>query len=58
MEHLTQPQRNIGGYRIYDNIDHLYLAKIYTTRKPATARVDRLNAEYGCYRYYVEILWS
>jgi len=41
------------AYKIYDTHTHEYLARTYAQRRRASAACDRLDTQYGSYRYSV-----
>lgn len=53
------PLGNSMVYRIVDTKLHLTLKPRYSTRRAANLVADKLNLEYGAYRYYVGArIWS
>ena len=39
--------------RIYDTVNKVYLKKVYKTHSSANMALDRMNSNYGSYRYVV-----
>lgn len=55
---LTEAKETVheseGPFRIWDRKDKTWVGKAYNNRRRASNRVDRLDNEYGAYRYAVK----
>lgn len=45
-------------YTIYDTRNKVQVGGVYTNSKRASRRVDKLDQEYGAYRYVVRTIFS
>jgi hypothetical protein len=53
MKDFTTNPQNVG-YHVYDTVNKVWLDRVYASRTVANRWADKMNNEYGSYRYVVQ----